>query len=487
MDSSAWVSAAVTIGVGTISGGVTNAVAVWMLFRPHEPRRWGPFQAHGAIPKNKARLAKAIGKTVGERLLTSTDLIERLRAPDVRDAFTRALDNFLDSILETDHGPLGERLDPSARAAVEGALEDLGDHVARALADYTGRAEFATTAARWAEQLDGEDGQAVDRWLAQLADSEEVADAVRRLVRGQAARMAADTTPLALRLPPSLVSAVEQGITDSVPGAIERLGHLLGDAALRTTLARALREAFNGAVREMMLHERLLAKLVVQDATMERLLSGFERDGLEKLAASLREPEVRERVRGAIWQGLESLLDRPLAERMAALGSERIQQIEAAVAAWLMGALRSDTLHRSLARGLRSGLHDEAPALIHRAMASEAGQRTIARAVVASGRALLERPIGRPASWLGAEAIAGLRRTAHERAWDWVEAQVPQLVSQLSIPTIVEQKVLGFSTQRMEEIVRTVTQKELDLIVRLGYVLGAVVGVLAWAINQFLL
>jgi uncharacterized membrane protein YheB (UPF0754 family) len=50
----------------------------------------------------------------------------------------------------------------------------------------------------------------------------------------------------------------------------------------------------------------------------------------------------------------------------------------------------------------------------------------------------------------------------------------------------VEQKVLGFSVQRMEEIVRATTQRELDLIVRLGYVLGAMVGLLAWGVSLLL-
>ena len=45
---------------------------------------------------------------------------------------------------------------------------------------------------------------------------------------------------------------------------------------------------------------------------------------------------------------------------------------------------------------------------------------------------------------------------------------------------MVEQKVLGFSLDRMEEIVRMTTQRELDLIVRIGYVLGGMVGVVAW-------
>ena len=47
----------------------------------------------------------------------------------------------------------------------------------------------------------------------------------------------------------------------------------------------------------------------------------------------------------------------------------------------------------------------------------------------------------------------------------------------------VRQKVMGLSTQKMEELVRNVTEKELKLIVDLGYVLGAIVGAVSWGIS----
>ncbi|HET8648700.1 MAG TPA: DUF445 family protein, partial [Gemmatimonadales bacterium] len=91
MDPQILISGAVTIGVGAISGGITNAVAIWMLFHPYEARGLGRFKIQGAMPKNKARLARSIGKTVGERLLTPEDLAQRLSAPSVRQAFDEAV------------------------------------------------------------------------------------------------------------------------------------------------------------------------------------------------------------------------------------------------------------------------------------------------------------------------------------------------------------------------------------------------------------
>ena len=63
--------ALITIAFGALAGGITNAVAISMLFHPYEPRGLGRWKLQGAIPKNKARLAKTIGRTVGQRLLTA--------------------------------------------------------------------------------------------------------------------------------------------------------------------------------------------------------------------------------------------------------------------------------------------------------------------------------------------------------------------------------------------------------------------------------
>jgi uncharacterized membrane protein YheB (UPF0754 family) len=70
--------------------------------------------------------------------------------------------------------------------------------------------------------------------------------------------------------------------------------------------------------------------------------------------------------------------------------------------------------------------------------------------------------------------------------WELMERELPKLVEQLDIPAIVERKVLGFSTARIEEIIRGVTQRELTMIVNLGYVLGAVIGVLSFAGRRLL-
>ena len=72
--------------VGAVIGYFTNFIAVKMLFFPHEEKRiFGhrvPFTP-GAIPKGKARLAKAAGKIVKNDLFTMEDISGKLLTEEV--------------------------------------------------------------------------------------------------------------------------------------------------------------------------------------------------------------------------------------------------------------------------------------------------------------------------------------------------------------------------------------------------------------------
>ncbi|MBQ9657538.1 MAG: DUF445 family protein [Clostridia bacterium] len=67
--------------IGAVIGYVTNWIAVKMLFRPLNPIKIGkiklPFTP-GIIPKNKERIAKAIGDTISNNLLTEDAIVNSL-------------------------------------------------------------------------------------------------------------------------------------------------------------------------------------------------------------------------------------------------------------------------------------------------------------------------------------------------------------------------------------------------------------------------
>ncbi len=516
MDSQTLISGLLTVAVGAISGGITNAVAIWMLFHPYERRGLGRLGLHGAIPKNKARLAKSIGKTVGEKLITPTDLSQRLSAPEVRAAFDSALAGFLDDLLERERGPLVDLLPPEAAAELGRWVDRIGARAADDLPAYTAGPAFAAKVERGMAQLRAEYGERpladlltaerrgqlqarVDGWLRQFTEGSDLEGALRHFVDVQLERLAQDGQPLIDRLPAGLVGTVEASISDYLPVAIERIGEVLADPEAKGRIHAALRTAFDRAVRDLLLHERLLAKLVVTDQTFARLLDGLEREGFERFAESLATPEMRLQLTRAVNDGLVSFLRIPLRDRLASMGPEKRAALAGTLGDWLVNVAR-DEATRTVARRARDRLLDaterrtwndllgaippeRGARLLADAAAGDDGRRWVAEAVRATGRALLQRPLGRPSAWLGSDATRQVREAILNAAWGWTERQVPQIVAQFNVQAMVEQKVLGFSTQRMEEIIRGVTQRELTLIVQLGYVLGALVGLAAFGVN----
>lgn len=74
--------------IGAVIGYFTNHIAVKMMFKPLEPVYVFGKQlplTPGIIPKNKNRIAKALGKAVSESLLTEQDLAAGFLKPEVKD------------------------------------------------------------------------------------------------------------------------------------------------------------------------------------------------------------------------------------------------------------------------------------------------------------------------------------------------------------------------------------------------------------------
>jgi len=309
-----WVQFGIHVFVGMLVGGLSNAVAVWMLFNPKQ-RRFG-FQ--GAIPKNQARLAKNLGRTVGERLLTPGDLQSELGRPELRAAFEARLEDVISTILTS-------------------------------------------------------------------------------------------REPLIDKVPPPVVAALEGAMTSYLPVAMTKLGAFLGQPATRVKVRNALHTMFNRFVNDMRFHERVFAKLMMTEKKFDSVLESIETDGVEQVVGLLEEPEVREEISRAIHDAILAYLQKPI----------------------------SDILGDTEARK-----DPEAP---HRLAASAA-------------------PV----------------------IWAWVHDQLPELVKKLDVQAMVERKVMAFSVDRVEEILRSVIQNELNLIITTGFVLGALIGVCTFGISKLI-
>ena len=83
--------------VGGVIGYITNDVAIRMLFRPHQPKYL--FGVHipltpGIIPKERYRIAEAVGQTISENLMNQEVLERTLLSPELIGRIAGAIDRF---------------------------------------------------------------------------------------------------------------------------------------------------------------------------------------------------------------------------------------------------------------------------------------------------------------------------------------------------------------------------------------------------------
>ncbi len=516
------IRAAVTIAFGALAGGLTNTIAIWMLFHPYHPPtvaglRIGWLQ--GAVPKNQARLAAAIGRTVGDKLLTADDLARIFAEPEFRAAFDERLSAFLGDLLHQERGSLRELLPPSALPELERLLEGLVEHSLDRLNSYLASEGFeAVVAERTAGLVEAVSDEpigglltparesavadAVESWLMSAVESTDFRAALDDyLVRATETLLRPDRTFEEV-LPLGLVGSLERAIGSYLPLAIERLGGLLDDPEARARFEGMLRELFQRFLGDLKFHQRMVARLVVTDETVERVLDTIEAEGAERLSEMLREPAVQEAMSRGVSEAIVDFLRRPVRSVLGPPDSASVVDARETLAAWLVTMARDPQTRTFLVEKLQQGL-DKGGARTWGDLLERVPPDRIAAWLVSAGRSgvvrriahevgtrasagILERRIGTPSRWLPADASTRLESSLGPVLWDWLQGQVPAVVQRLDVGRRVETKVVEFPMPRLEEIVRKVTDRELRLIVRLGYLLGAIIGMGLVGINTLL-
>ncbi|MCU0624355.1 MAG: DUF445 family protein, partial [Gemmatimonadaceae bacterium] len=306
--------------------------------------------------------------------------------------------------------------------------------------------------------------------------------------------------PLVQALPPSVTAMLDRAVEAYLPLAVERLGAFLGRPENRDRVRRTLEGVVGRFVEELRFHERLLARFLVTERAVEKALDALGRDGVDELATLLRTPEISDEIARAVRDGIEALLRRPLREIVGGLDDARAAGLADALAERAVAALRSEATqdfvaarlaalldgwaHRELGP-LLADVRDETVAeWLGQALRSDGARDVLRDTTARLAQRALDAPIGRPARWLPADTSTRLAATLAPVLWDKLAEALPPLVKKLDVPALIERKVNEFSTARVEEIVRGVTQRELNLIIRFGFGLGAVIGVGTFFISQ---
>ena len=511
--------ALITIAFGAIAGGVTNAVAVWMLFHPYEAPRvlgWRLRFLQGAIPKNQGRLARTMGKTVGTKLLTPEDLARTVGETGFREAFDERLRAFLASVFEQRRGSLTELLPPAVLPEVHALLEEAADRGLERLDRHLDSEAFHQAVVRWTEVIAAELrdrplaelitpereaawAASAERWLGELVESDGFAATVTGYVDRVTARVLQPERTFQELLPTGLIATVERAIAGYLPLALEKLGTLLDDPGVRAKTEQVLHGLLDRFISDLKFHQRLVAALVIPPDVVDRVIRAIEAEGANKISDLLQDAAVRDAMARGVNSAIVDFLEKSVVSVLGEADHPAVVDAKRTVTEWALTLARDPQTRTFLVDRLRTMLV-RAEERTWGDIFTHVPPERIAAAVVSAARSeraavlyreladqavewLLNRPLGRLADHVSADAPERVERALEPALWDWLQEQVPRIAQRIDIAQKVERKILEFPTAQVEQIIRGVTEKELQLIVRLGYVLGAAIGMVSAAIS----
>jgi uncharacterized membrane protein YheB (UPF0754 family) len=511
----------ITIVLGALAGGLTNTVAIWMLFHPYEPprllgRRIGWLQ--GAVPKNQERLAAAIGRTVGTRLLTPEDLERTFAEPEFRAAFDDRLAAFLDGVLHQERGSLQSLLPPALVPEIESLLERMLTHGVERLESYFADEAFERMLVERTDPLveavrdtsisgvltparEAALGETLDEWLTRSVARPGFREALDTYLKRAAERLLQPERTFEEVLPAGLVGALERAIAGYLPLAIQRLGGLLDDPEARARFEVMLRALFERLLGDLRFHQRLVARLVMNEDTLNRVLDTIQDEGAERISEMLRDPAIQEAMARGVNEAIVDFLQRPVRSVLGDPDSDSVVDARETLLDGLISIASDadtrrfvvDRLHEALERAgartwgdvLERVPRDELAGWIGQAVRSDTASELYRKLARTLAREALHRPIGTPARWLPGDGAQRIEAGIGPTLWSWLQTQVPDVVERLDVARRVEHKVIAFPTAQMEDMVRRVTERELRLIVRLGYVLGAFIGLVLVGVDRW--
>lgn len=512
-----WFNVVLLIVFATVHGYAGAWLAVRMLFRPRNPVKLLGLTIfpQGMIPRHRERLAQAIGKAVGEELVSQETIIEELFGKEfLRKKIQAVVDSYTDDLISQNYPSLIEALPANVREPVLDAISTLQMKIAEHIEQVLQSEETIETVRGFVERR-------VDEALSQRVSEVVSEENFNKLLAFLEERIRST-----LKTP-----AFEQKISDFISKRVDDLANMqtpLGN--LFTDDAVALLKDKAGEQIQPLVHE--LTELATAEKTKNQIstlikkevhayyenLPFFKkifvsRDNLlsevdelvndslpKRIEETLRGDFFAQEAKGFLDSTINNTLERPLPELLGKIAPEQLASLKAQinknVLALLQGdemmssisAYLSDTLHKLRPHSIDAILqtvHPESEAKLKRMLAKgllnilARGETTkIINSVLSNQiEGFLSRPIGRLADHISEEQVRRTGKSLTETIIAAAREKLPEAIREFDVGGVVREKINNYPVEKLESLILSVAKEHLRKIELFGAFFGLIIGV----------
>ena len=513
-----WVQVGLLVIAATGHGYAGAWLAVRMLFRPRLPFKilGVTIFPQGMIPRHRERLANAIGKAVGDELVSQDTIIAQLTGNDfLRKKIQNVVDSYTNEILAEDYPSLIEALPKNVREPILDAISALQHKLADHIKSVLKSAEsldairgFVThrvddvLGKRVSEILDDETFAKIvaflDERIRNAIKATTFESNIRDFISRRLDELINSETPLGNMFTDDAVALLKEKANEQIEPAIKQLADLAGAEKTRNQISSLIKHEVHDYYENL----SFFKKIFVSRETLLGEVDDLVNESLPKrIEETLNGTYFAEEARNFIGSSIDNALAKPLPVVIGAVAPDQLGRLKEQVTKSVLSLLQSDETMAGVTAYIRETLNKLRPHSIDAILQTihpESEEKL--KSMLANGlldilardetsniinemlAGQIDRLLSKPIGKLGDHISEGKLREASTSLTDAIIAAVhtklPDAVADFDVAGLVREKIRNYPPEKLESLVMSVAKEHLRTIELFGALFGFIIGIL---------
>lgn len=478
---------AIPVIVGAIIGYVTNWLAIKMLFRPHEEKRiLGlriPFTP-GLIPKERNRIAKSVGITIGEYLLSPDVVINSLTNNRIESHIKewvesnmnrlkkekRSIKDFMTIIIKDNYSQVLKAVKEKITGYIcKEARKDTFKQKVMSLLDSSFLNESI-------ENIYSLVIQKVELFLSELPYSSEVQELIKDAIEVKLNELKQDERKLNEIIPEDSIDAFKNFIHENDQHIVNILKDMLDDPQIE----KRIKESIYNLVSSNM--NRLIAMFVSPEMISDKFY-GIIKDYINN-------PKSNEKIIDIIITAIDKILENRaetvFSEVSSIVGEEQISGISHSILSYVSTEKNRRSILDMIGRKIESQkleIRNTILNLLYGKIEEILDSQMLYNSIYAIVDEFIDKTINIPVSLIVANVDEGATSRISSFFIDmfkyFIKHKLPRIVELFNISKVVEDEINSYDVAFAEKLIVEIAERELKAITWLGALLGGIMGMLS--------
>ncbi len=513
-----WVQFASLVLVATVHGYIGAWLAVRMLFRPRNPIKLLGLTVfpQGMIPRHRSRLADAIGKAVGEELVSQETIVEELFGKEfLRKKINSVVDSYTEELISQEYPSLVEALPANVRESVLAAISSLQIKIFQHIENVLKSEETVETIRGF---VDRRVDEVLSRRISETVDEEAfikiigfLETRIRSIVKERAFEqkikdfigqrvddLATMQTPLGEMFTPDAVALLKDKASEQVQPIVHQLAELATAERTRNQIGALIKREVHDYYEQL----PFFKKIFVSRENLLKEIDDLVNQSLpRRVEETLRGAHFAEEAENFLNRTIDNALARPLPEVVGTIAPEQLEHLKMQITKSIFSLLQGEEMMHSVSAYLTDTLqklrphslgailqtaHPEAEEklknmltksllnVLNRQETSNIINRVLSKQI----ERVLATPIGKLSNHISEEKVRQAGKSLTETIIMAAREKLPEAIKEFNIGGVVREKINNYPVEKLESLVMSVAKEHLRTIELFGALFGLIIGVI---------